>query len=70
METLQPIISKDAIQELEEEDRDWKKEPEENLIATALSVGNHFAVLADLLDPEANGAEFFVLICTKTMHLV
>ena len=27
-------------------------------------------VLTDLLDPGVNGAEFFVLICTKTMHLV
>jgi hypothetical protein len=70
METLQPIISKDAVQEPEEEDPDGKKEPEENLIAAVLSVGDHFAVLADPLDPGAKGAEFFVLICTKTMHLV
>lgn len=69
METLQSIISKDVVQEPEEEDPDWEKELDENLIAAALSVGDHFAVLADPLDLGGNGADFFVLNCTKKMHL-
>ena len=33
-------------------------------------MGDHFAVYADQLDPNAGGAKFFVLMCTKRMYVV
>jgi hypothetical protein len=42
----------------------------EEAIQKGLCVGDHFAIFADPNDPGAQGAEFFVLVCTKTMYVV
>jgi hypothetical protein len=68
--TLEPSSSKEVVQELEEVDPDWSKGPDENILASELETGDHFAILADPLDPNSNGAEFFVLLCTKPMYIV
>jgi hypothetical protein len=67
---LEPSDSSEVVQEPEVEDVDWFADPDDNFLAAELRVGEHFAVLVDPKDPGANGAEFFVLVCTKTMHLV
>jgi hypothetical protein len=68
--TLEPSYNSKAVQEPEDEDADWSTDPDDNFLAAELHVGEHFAVLADPEDLGADGAEFFVLVCTRTMHLV
>lgn len=68
--TLQPINAEVAIQESEDLDQDWLAEPDANLLASELQVGDHFAIVADPSHPEADGADFFVLLCTKPMYIV
>lgn len=70
LEQLQPLYNVDAVQDHEEQDPDWEKAPDENVLAANLKVGDHFAVLADPMHPGANSQDFFVLICTKVMHVV
>ena len=40
------------------------------MLAIALSVGDGFPVLVDPLDFGAWEVEFFVMICTRAMHIV
>jgi hypothetical protein len=35
-----------------------------------LEIGDHFAILADPLDSNSNGAKSFVLLCTKPIYIV
>lgn len=69
--TLEPIAAEEAIQESEDlEDLEWVPRIGSNDLAAELVMGDHFAVLADAEDPFAQGATFFVLICTKAMYTV
>lgn len=68
--TLDPRRADEAVQEEEDLDREWTAAPDSNLLASELLVGDHFAILADRDDPSADGAKFFVLLCTKAMYVV
>lgn len=70
LKTLEPLRPEDAVQEEEDPDVVWPSEPDSNDLALELNVGDHFAVYADPLDPNAGGAKFFVLMCTKRMYVV
>lgn len=67
--TLQPIVSGDAMQEVEDSELDWSVEPDENVLAAGCAVGDHFAIIADTENPDDGGAEFYILICTKPMYI-
>lgn len=67
--TLQPIASNDIVQEPEEADPDWIAESDDNSLAAECQVGDHFAIVADTENPDDNGAEFYVLLCTKSMYV-
>lgn len=45
-------------------------DPDCNDLAMQLEIGDHFAIMADLEHPGSQGAEFFVLICTKKLYVV
>lgn len=68
--TLEPTQAVDAVQEDEDLEQDWLVDPDCNDLAMQLEVGDHFAILADAEHPQSQGAEFFVLICTKKLHVV
>ena len=68
LKTLEPLRPEDAVQEEEDPDMEWPSFS--NDLASELNVGDHFAVYADPLDPNAGGAKFFVLMCTKRMYVV
>ncbi|KAG0597044.1 hypothetical protein M758_UG307000 [Ceratodon purpureus] len=70
LKTLEPLRPEDAVQEEEDPDVVWPSEPDSNDLASELMVDDHFAVYADPLDPNAGGAKFFMLMCTKRMHVV
>ncbi|KAG0573047.1 hypothetical protein KC19_VG144000 [Ceratodon purpureus] len=68
--TLEPVDLAQAVQEPEEPDPQWEQASNENFLASQFSVGDHFAVLADPHAPRSGGASFFVLMCTKPLHVV
>jgi hypothetical protein len=68
--TLEPIKSTDIVQESEEEevDLEWTAELDDNFLASQLQVGDNFAVPVE--PGNAEGADFYIVQCTKTMHIV
>lgn len=67
--TLEPIASNDVVQEPEEADPNWIAESDDNSLAAECQVGDHFAIMADTENPDDDGAEFYVLLCTKPMYV-
>lgn len=70
LKTMEPLRGREVVQEVEDLDMVWLAEPDSNDLAFELNVGDHFAVYADPQHPNASGAKFFVLICTKRMYVV
>lgn len=67
--TLHPLSSTDAVQESEDPDPSWIVETGDNILASECEVGDHFAIVADPANLDDDGAEFYVLQCTKSMHV-
>ena len=66
---LQPLSSNDAVQESEDPDPSWIVETDGNILASECQVGDHFAIVADPGNVDDEGAEFYVLQCTKPMYV-
>ena len=66
------VSSMEVVQEPQKLDPDWSKVPDENILTLELTLetGDHFAILADPLDSNSNGAESFVLLYTKSIYIV
>ena len=68
--TLEPTQATNAVQEDEDLEQDWLVDPDCNDLAMQLEIGDHFAIMADPEHPQSQGAQFFVLICTRKLYVV